>query len=118
MMRCDHCKFYYHEKSECRRRTPIILIAQYYDVNFGHFPQVMPDEWCGEFQPYGIATIEEWIEQYNEQQLRACKAEAKVKTLLGICKDVDEYFSADYFPEGSETDKLIRRIQAAIADED
>ena len=39
-----------------------------------------------------------------------------VDEAINALKDVEDYFSADYFLEGSETDKLIKRVQAAIAD--
>ena len=69
------------------------------------------------------ATIDEWIEQYNEQQLRACQAEARVKTLRAACEAalldlVDWHKIHDCLePEGCITcDIVIPQLEDAIAD--
>jgi hypothetical protein len=52
--RCENCKFWNDNGrislGECRRRTPVFHPAQPYDDDFGYFPDVGRDGWCGEYQ--------------------------------------------------------------------
>lgn len=55
-MTCRTCRFFYEEKaneiSECRRRSPTVECSlEDSDLLYSVWPDVEPDDWCGEYQP-------------------------------------------------------------------